>query len=133
MLKSINQKTAFDWPPFTFSPSTPTCVSLILEGVGNNYSHSCFELSFFMKRHLMGPCFTPIKFCILNRNLKNPATPQPGNMPQFACSRLAKVAYYTAKSPVQFLIWPVDDRKKLLDIYLSFLVSASGLIFFCRN
>ena len=33
-------------------------------------------------------------------------------MNQLACSRLTKVDYYTDKSPIQFLIWPVDDRKK---------------------
>ena len=46
-------------------------------------------------------------------------TPKSENFGQLICSRLANVAYYTDKCPVQFWIWPVDNSKnKLLEVYL---------------
>ena len=45
------------------------------------------------------------------------------NMIQLACSRLVQEVCYTAKCPVQFPIWPIDNSKnKLLEVYLFYMV-----------
>ena len=74
----------------------------------------------------MGPSSTPIKSCILNKNLQNTPPFKQENISQLACSRLAKVAYNTDNCPVEFWIWPVEDSKnKLLEVYLFYKVFGS--------
>ena len=57
------------------------------------------------------------------QNLQKPIPRNQENIGQLVCSRLANVAYYTDKCPVEFWIWPVDDSKnKLLEVCFFFMV-----------
>jgi len=80
----------------------------------------------------MGPSFTPIKSCILNKNLQKPTPRNQENIGELGCSRPAKVACYTDKCPVQFRVWPVGDSKnKLLEVYLFYIVFVFTHIHVC--
>ena len=59
----------------------------------------------------------------MNRNLQKPTPRNQENIGQWVCSRLANVAYFVHKFPVQFWIWPVDDSiNKVLEVYLFYMV-----------
>ena len=81
---------------------------------GNNYAYSCFEICFFfMKRYPMGRSFTTLNFELRIKNIINPPTATMKILFSLTVADWPKKITMQTKCLVQFLIWPVDDSKKI--------------------